>query len=266
MASATKDTWSANQYSKFLNERTRPAVELLRRVPLAEPKRVIDLGCGPGNSTAVLADRYPNANLSGIDSSPDMIQKAKTTLPDVPFDVADLTTFKADGPVDLLFSNAVFQWLPGDSRIQILSRLIEQLSAGGSLAFQVPFNLSEPSHESMRETAFTPNTPWVETFKRTNPVRDEFPSPVELYDGMKPLCSELDIWKTTYYHVLENHEAIVEWVKGTGLRPFIDPLSDSVREEFLQSYLAKLRDAYPIQHDGKVLLPYPRLFVVATKA
>ncbi|KAJ4264269.1 hypothetical protein NW762_005464 [Fusarium torreyae] len=259
MAQANKDTWSADQYSKFINERTRPASDLLARVPNASPKRVVDIGCGPGNSTAVLAERYPNAQLSGFDSSADMIKKAKKTLPDVSFEVADVQTFNPDGPVDVLFSNAVFQWLPNGKRIEIISKLIEHLAPGGSLAFQVPYNLSEPSHVSMRETANAPNTPWEETLKRANISRDEFPSPVELYDGLKHLCSEIDIWKTTYFHTMENHEGIVEWVKGTGLRPYIDPLSDSEREAFLKHYVAKLKEGYPSQKDGKVLLPYPRL-------
>ncbi|KAH7129598.1 putative O-methyltransferase [Dactylonectria estremocensis] len=265
MVSASRDTWSAKQYSKFINERTRPAVELLNRVQVASPKTVVDLGCGPGNSTAVLAEKYPDANVAGIDSSPDMIQKAKATLPGVSFDVADLEAFKPDGPVDVLFSNAVFQWLPSGRRIQIITQLLEHLSVGGTLAFQIPFNMSEPSHMAMRETAFAPGMPWVDTLRHTNPVREEFPTPNELYDGLKAHCSELDIWRTTYIHIMENHEAIIEWVKGTGLRPFIDPLSEIERQEFLQTYLQRLRDVYPVQEDGKVLLPYPRLFVVATR-
>lgn len=258
--------WSAKQYAKFLDERTRPSRDLLARVPLAAPKRVIDLGCGPGNSTAVLAERYPEADLSGIDSSPDMIRQAKETLPSVPFDIADLQTYQPEGgAVDLLFSNAVFQWLPGDIRLRIITDLVASLAPGGSLAFQVPNNLSEPSHVLMRETAFAPGTPWEATMRRANPGRDEFQTHVELYDALSPLCSGVDIWETKYFHTLENHEAIVEWVKGTGLRPFVDPLSDAERTGFLAEYLNRLRKAYPSQQDGKVLLPYPRLFVVATK-
>ncbi|KAH7122195.1 putative O-methyltransferase [Dactylonectria estremocensis] len=266
MTSVQKDTWSANQYSRFLNERTQPSRDLLARVPLASPKRVIDLGCGPGNSTAVVAERYPDAKLSGIDSSADMIQKAKGTLPDVSFDVADLTTFKPGGEVDLYFSNAVFQWLPSGRRIEIIGQLVEHLSSGGVLAFQVPFNVSEPSHAAMSETAFAPDTAWEETMRRVKPGRDEFPTPAELYDGLRPLCSDVQIWKTTYFHTLENYEAIVEWVKGTGLRPFLDPLSETERDGYLKEYLARLKKVYPTQNDGKVLLPYPRLFLVATKA
>ncbi|KAM0346294.1 hypothetical protein ACHAPU_005724 [Fusarium lateritium] len=266
MARANKDTWSADQYSKFLDERTRPVLDLIARVPNVSPKRVVDVGCGPGNSTVVLAERYPNAQVSAFDSSADMIKKAKKVLPGVSFEVADLLTYSPDGPIDVLFSNAVFQWLPNGKRIEIVSRLLDHVAPGGSLAFQVPVNLDEPSHASMRETADTPNQPWSDAIKRANISRDQFPSAVEIYDGLRHLCSQLDIWQTTYVHVMENHEGIVEWVKGTGLRPYLDPLSDSEREAFIESYLAKLKERYPSQKDGRVLLAYPRLFVVATKA
>lgn len=260
------DDWSAKQYAKFLNERTRPSRDLLAQVPLASPKRAIDLGCGPGNSTAVLAERYPNANISGIDSSEDMIRKARETLPELSFDVADLEKFTPNEPVDLFFSNAVFQWLPGKTRIQIITHLVEKLSPGGVLAFQVPNNLSEPSHVAMRETAQAQNTPWAKTLSRVDLGRDEFHTASELHDALSPLCSDVDIWEVRYFHTMENHEAIVEWVKGTGLRPFINPLSESEREAYLQHYLGRIKELYPTQRNGTVLLPYPRLFVVATKA
>lgn len=263
---AKDDDWSAKQYAKFLNERTRPSRDLLAQVPLASPKRAIDLGCGPGNSTAVLAERYPDANISGIDSSEDMIRKAKETLPGLSFGIADLETFTPDEPVDLLFSNAVFQWLPGKTRVQTITRLVENLAPGGVLAFQVPNNLSEPSHVAMRDTAHAPDTPWAETLSRVNLGRDEFHTPSELHEALSPLCSDVDIWETRYFQTMESHEAIVEWVKGTGLRPFINPLSEAEREGYLKHYLVRIKELYPMQRDGTVLFPYPRLFVVATKA
>lgn len=264
---STSHKWNPDQYTKFLSERTQPSRDLLSRVPLSSPKQIIDLGCGTGNSTEVVAQRYADASISGIDSSPEMIAKAKRTYPHVSFDVANLETLKTDGQVDLLFSNAVFQWLPGAKRIEIITGLVqEHVSSGGVLAFQVPFNMSEPSHASMQETATAPGTLWEETLKRANPTRDEFPTPSELYDGLKPLCSDVQVWRTTYYHVMENHEAIVEWVKGTGLTPYIEPLSTEERDGFLRHYLDLIKKAYPTQHDGRVLLAYPRLFVVATKA
>ena len=264
-----RDIWSAAQYLKFNTERTRAARDLLARVPLRAPRRIVDLGCGPGNSTSVLAGKYPNAHLSGIDSSSDMIRKAREVLPGLSFEIAELETFEpnksGEPPVDLFFSNAVMQWLPGPRRLPIISKLLQQLSAGGVLAIQVPDNLSEPCHAAMREVAFTPGTPWEDALRRVSPVRDEFPSPSEIYDTLLPFSSSIDIWGSTYFHVLESHEAIVEWLKGTGLRPFLNPLTTQERDQFLSTYLARLKVLYSSQLDGKVLLPYPRRFVVAIK-
>lgn len=268
MQSTASTNWNADQYTKFLAERTQPSRDLLSRVPLSSPKRIIDLGCGPGNSTEVVAQRYTDAAISGIDSSPDMIAKARHTYPDVSFEVADLEALETDGKVDLLFSNAVFQWLPNGRRIDIIASLVRDhvIPGGGVLAFQVPFNMSEPSHAGMQEAATAPGSIWAETLRRANPKRDEFPTPAELYDGLKPLCSDVQIWRTTYYHVMENHEAIVEWVKGTGLRPYVEPLSPEEKDGFLKHYLDIIKRDYPTQNDGRVLLAYPRLFVMAQKA
>ncbi|PKS05470.1 hypothetical protein jhhlp_008847 [Lomentospora prolificans] len=260
-----KHDWSAQQYSKFLSERTRPARDLLAQVRLDAPRKVVDLGCGPGNSTEVLARRYPGSEISGIDSSPDMIRRAREILPQHSFEVADLTAFEPIEPIDLYFSNAVFQWLPGDVCLRTITRLVTHLAPGGVLAFEVPINFSEPSHVAMRETAAVPNSPWAETLRGVK-ARDAFPSASELTDALAPLCSEVDIWETRYFHVMQDHEAIVEWVKGTGLRPYIDPLSESEKEGFLRDYLARLKRMYPLQKNGTILLPYPRLFLVATKA
>ncbi|KAL2826659.1 S-adenosyl-L-methionine-dependent methyltransferase [Aspergillus cavernicola] len=259
---ATKD-WSANQYLKFEAERTRPSRDLLAQVRLQSksPKRVVDLGCGPGNSTAVLLSQYPDARLTGMDSSLDMIQKARATLPDVEFAVDDLSTYSPGEPVDLFFSNAVFQWLPRGERLQVIKRLIESQPSGGVFAFQVPDNLTEPSHVAMRETAA--DGPWAETLSTAG--RDSFQSPQEIYDELKPICADVDIWHTHYNHSLESHQAVVEWVKGTGLRPFIDPLSPADKESFLKAYRGRLEQLYPKSVDGRVLLRYPRLFVVTVR-
>ncbi|KAL4742461.1 S-adenosyl-L-methionine-dependent methyltransferase [Aspergillus similis] len=253
--------WSAKQYLKFEAERTRPARDLLAQVPLRSPRSVVDLGCGPGNSTAVLISRYPDARVAGMDSSPDMIRKARETLPGIEFTVDDLGTYTPKEPVDLFFSNAVFQWLPRGRRLEIIKRLIQAQPSGGAFAFQVPDNLAEPSHVAMREIAA--NGPWSSTLNSVD--RESFQSPHELYDELKPLCAEVNIWHTYYNHSLENHEAVVEWVKGTGLRPFIDPLSRPDRESFLKAYLGRLEQLYPKSYDGRVLLRYPRLFVVAVR-
>jgi trans-aconitate 2-methyltransferase len=257
--------WSAAQYLKFEKDRTRPARDLLAQVPLTNPRRVIDLGCGPGNSTALLRDRYPSAALIGMDSSPDMLKKARTTLPDVTFEQGDMATYTpSEGTVDLLYSNAAFQWLSSDQRVSTYKRLLKSQPSGGVLAVQVPDNFNEPSHSNMRSIA--KKGPWAEILEPLKPAREKMDEPQELYDALKPLCAEVDLWHTFYYHVLEDHAAVVEWVKGTGLRPFLDPLDEDMKSAFLEEYLSAIKDSYPSSVDGKVILRFPRLFLVATKA
>jgi trans-aconitate 2-methyltransferase len=257
--------WSADQYLKFAEERTRPARDLLAQIRAEAPQRVVDLGCGPGNSTQVLADRWPNAHVTGMDSSPDMVDKARKTLPQLDFELGDLATWTPSGrPVDVYFSNAVFQWMPSDQRLPLISRLIQTQAPGGVFAFQVPDNFLEPSHAMMRETA-ADGGPWTAVLKDRQPALAKFQSAQDIYNHLSPLCASLNIWHTHYYHILDSHEAVVEWVKGTGLRPFIDPLSDEDRQAFVASYLARLQSVYPTCVDGKVILKYPRLFVVAVR-
>ncbi len=260
---ATGD-WSATQYLKFETERTRPVRDLLAQIPLTSPERVVDLGCGPGNSTEVLLKQFPRAHITGMDSSPDMIDKAKKRLPELEFTLGDLNSFEQKEPADLLYSNAVYQWVPHGERIPIFTRLVESLKPGGVFAFQVPDNFNEPSHRGMREVADAGS--WSETLQRVITFRKAFQTPHELYDSLKPLCSDINIWHTYYYHILDDHQAIVEWVKGTGLRPYLDPLSSPDRDLFLKEYLARIEKEYTPLVDGKVCLRYPRLFLVAVRA
>lgn len=260
---ATKD-WNATQYLKFEDERTRPCHDLASRVPFRHPRKIVDLGCGPGNSTAVLASLFPESHLIALDSSADMIEKARTKLPDIQFTVTDLNSFTPSEPVDLYFSNAVLHWLSSADRVNTMTRLIGSQASGGVFAFQVPDNLDEPSHEAMRQTAA--NGPWAKTLGSLQGGRDTFQTPREVYDVLKPLCSNIDIWHTTYYHVLDNHQAIVEWLKSSGLKPFIDPLSPEERAAFLDAYLNRLKESYPSCNDGKVILRFPRFFMVAVRA
>lgn len=255
--------WSSAQYLKFANQRARPALDLLSQVPLSSPSRVLDVGCGPGNSTELLVERYPSANVRGIDSSPDMIAQARKTLPNVRFELVDLMKYEVGEPVDLMFSNAVLHWVPADERISVMQKLVRSLQPGGVFAMQVPDNYHEPSHSSMRATAAS--GPWSDTLGPLKPALEPFDSPQRIYDALKPLCESVDIWHTAYQHPLESHEGIVEWVKGTGLRPFLDPLGKEDRRGFLEGYLGRLREEYPVSGDGRVLLRYPRLFVVALR-
>jgi trans-aconitate 2-methyltransferase len=253
--------WSATQYLKFEDERSRPAAELLARVPLAEPRRIVDIGCGPANSTELLLARYPGAEVVGLDSSPEMLAAARKRLPRMTFVEADATLWTPDAPVELLYSNATFQWVRGHR--DVAKRLLATLPAGGVLALQMPDNLSEPTHRLMHEVAL--KGPWRQKFAA--PIeREEIPQATVYYDLLKPLAAKVDIWTTIYNHPLADAAAILEWVRGTGLRPYLARLTPDEERAYLADYLTRLRDAYAPLIDGRVLLRFPRLFIVAVKS
>lgn len=251
--------WSASQYLKFEDERTRPARDLLAQIPLASARKVYDLGCGPGNSTELLVERYPDAEVTGIDSSDDMLRQARERLPRCRFVQADLTDWHAPDDADILYSNATFQWVR--DHLSVLKRLLVALKSGGVLAVQMPDNTNEPSHVWMREVANEPQ--WRGLIAPAALAREDLPSPEDYYNALRPLCPRLDIWHTHYQHALAGPGAVTEWFKGTALRPFIDPLTPEQRQAFLQAYTARIAAAYPARYDGKVLLRFPRLFIVA---
>lgn len=261
--------WSANQYLKFGDERTRAVRELVAQIPLAEPARIVDVGCGPGNSTAVLAARFPGAHISAMDSSPDMLARARRALPGVEFAQGHLETYEPEPGADLVFGNAVFHWLRLEDRIPTILRLLRTQRPGGVLAFQVPDNYEEPTHRAMRETALL-DGPWFEHFQALpadrRPDFDPIETPADYYNALIPLCDKVDIWHTFYQHPLDSPSSIVEWVKGSGLQPFLNALPDQeVRDAYLRAYEKRIAELHPKLADGKVLLRYPRLFVIATR-
>jgi trans-aconitate 2-methyltransferase len=253
--------WSARQYLRFEDERTRPSRDLLAQVPLARARLVIDLGCGPGNSTELLAERYPQAEIVGLDSSPDMLRQARERLPQCAFTQADLATWMPGEPADLLFANAVFQWVPDHP--SVLRRLVEALPQGGVLAVQMPDNTTEPALALMQEVAA--NGPWAANAAVAEAARADLPKPEFYYDLLKPLCARVDLWHTVYNHVMAGPEGVVEWFKGSSLRPFIAALDAGMRDDFLGAYLAQIARHYSRRFDGHVLLKFPRLFIVATR-
>lgn len=255
--------WDDAQYKKFIDARTRPAAELLARVHVpidaAAKARVIDLGCGPGNSTELLVQRFPNAQIIGVDSSEQMLKSARSALPQLEFVLADVSTFEPPQPVDVLFANALFQWVPDHERV--FPRLLGMLRPGGWLAIQMPNNFDEPTHRLMREVILR-YLPDLSSVKR----HPQISSSEQYYDLLAPRTNHIDIWQTRYDQVMPDAAAIVEWVKGTGLRPFLEALPPNDQAAFLRDYEQEVAKAYPKRVDGKLLFPFPRLFIVCSVA
>ena len=253
--------WSAFQYVKFEEERTRPVRDLVARIPNPDVVSAADIGCGPGNSTEVLRERYPEARIVGLDSSTDMIEAARRRLPDIAFEVADIRQWRPNRPLDVILANAVLQWIPDHETL--LPALIAKLKPKGALAVQMPDNLEEPSHRLMGELAS--DGPWAAKLKDAAAARAERHGAEWYFRLLRSHARKVDVWRTTYFHPLADARAIVDWLRGTGLRPFLDPLEENEREAFLAHYEEAIAKAYPAEADGTVLLPFPRLFVVAVR-
>jgi len=263
-----KPTWSANQYVTFEDERTRPVRDLLAAVPPIAAQQVIDIGCGPGNSTEVLAARYPGAAVYGIDSSQDMIAAALARgMAGASFVVEDIEHWlqagesAAGGPrFDVILANAVLQWVRKHERV--LPALAGRLAPGGALTVQVPNNLNEPAHRLMREIAS--DGPWASKLAPAVATRTSVGEPNWYHELLSGAGYRTDVWQTTYYHPLPGGvSAVVEWFKGSGLRPFLDKLSADEQGDYLARYQEALTRHFAVLPDGSVLLPFPRLFIVA---
>ena len=255
-------SWSATQYTKFEDERNRPIRDLLSQMPNTGVAQAADIGCGPGNSTELLQQRFPEATVMGMDSSANMIEAAQKRLPDHRFEIADIATWGNPGPFDVILANAALQWLPDHA--SLLPALLGKLAAGGSLAVQMPDNLDEPAHRLMREVAA--DGPWAEKLSRASDARSSRHTAEWYYRVLHDHGATVNIWRTVYHHPLAGGAgAVVEWFKGTGLRPFLDPLDADERAAYLARYQAEVAQAYPALRDGTVLLPFPRLFFVATR-
>lgn len=254
-------TWNPSQYLKFESERTQPARDLASRIVLDAPHRIVDLGCGTGTSTAVLCHRWPEAQVSGIDSSDEMIARCKQGQPDLTWYQQDITNWSPKENYDLIFSNAAFQWIRKLSLV--LPKLMSCLPPRGVLAFQVPNNESSPYHQCILEVA--DSVRWKEKVGSVRSPLTYKPSSF-YYDLLSPLSSKLEIWETKYYQTMEDHQAIVEWVSGTGLRPYLQALpTDQDQDAFKADLLEKYQEAFSTGSDGKVLFPFNRQFVIACK-
>jgi trans-aconitate 2-methyltransferase len=254
-------SWDPNQYLKFADERTRPAVELLGRVPIDHPKRVIDLGCGPANSTALLKKRWPKAEVTGLDRAPEMLAAAREKYPKLKWIESRIESWESAKPFDLVFSNAALQWVPDHAAL--FPRLFGQVAPGGVLAIQMPANQYSPVHLILREVAKNPA--WEKNLQ--NAARAiHVEAPIFYYDLFASLASRVDLWETEYQHVMKSAPAILEWVRGTALRPYLEALTDEDQQRhFEQLVLARIEEQYPRRGDRKVLFPFRRLFLVAVR-
>lgn len=252
-------TWSPQVYLKFEDERTRPARDLLAQVRLSSPRRIIDVGCGPGNSTELLVARWPEAEVVGIDNSEPMLAEARKRLPAGRFVLGDANAWVPEPGADVVFANAMYQWVP--DHLRQLPRVLAGIEPGGVLAVQMPDNLMQPMHVLMREVAAT--VPFAG--KLAGAARSPLPPPSAYYDALSPHAERVDIWHSSYNHVMTDAAAIVEWVKGTGLSPFLQRLDGREQEEFLRRYREAIAKAYPPAADGKVLMSFQRLFIIAER-
>jgi len=250
--------WDPDQYLKFHGPRIRPALDLLGRIELEGPSEVYDLGCGPGNVTGFIQSKWPEATVIGIDSSTEMLTQARDKHPKLAWRQADLNTWAPERPADLLYSNAVFQWL--ESHDNLFPRLAGHVRQGGILAFQMPRNWNAPSHATMHDVVA--DSPWKDRLAphlRHDPVAP----PETYYDLLRPHVAEIDIWETEFLQILEGANAVAEWTKGSALKPLLDALNDDEEAAFFADYSARMQKLYPRRDDGKTLYPFRRLFVVA---
>jgi trans-aconitate 2-methyltransferase len=255
--------WNPGLYRRYEDERTRPAAELLARVPLAHASLALDLGCGPGNSTQLLVQRFPAAQIIGIDNSPAMVRSAAARLPQVRFELADVASWEPQSRQrpDLIFANATLQWVPDHPRL--LPWLFSLLAPDGVLAIQMPDNYQEPTRRLMRELA--DRAPWNAFLGDADQVRTQLLSIQGYYDLLVTEAARVDVWLTIYQHPMASAAAILEWLRATGLRPFLEPLSEQLRATFLAEYELRIDAAYPPRADGQRLLAFPRMFIVAQR-
>lgn len=256
--------WNPELYRRFEDERTRPARELLARIPLNSAHLVYDLGCGPGNSTELLAQRFTSAEVVGTDNSPAMLASARERLPGARFELSDIATWQPhpDRAPDLIYANASLQWLAQHD--QLFPRLFAALAPGGVLAVQMPDNLDQPSHRLMSELAG--EAPFAAAIGETGSLRGRLQTVGRYYDLLIGQAAAVDVWHTVYQHPMDSPAAIVEWLRSTGLRPFLDRLATpALQQRYLAEYEQRMAHAYPVRADGRRLLAFPRLFIVARR-
>lgn len=256
--------WDPGQYLKFGDHRLRPGLELLGRIDCPAPRRIYDLGCGTGALTRALATRWPQAAVIGVDRSQEMLDQAQAAPSPVQWQQADLRCWRPDSPPDILYSNATLHWIEGHR--EFFPRLLSQLTPGGTLAVQMPLSWDLPSHRLMRDVLATGDGtcgPLGDEALRLSVGRKWVEDAAFYYDLLTSVSDRIDIWETEYLQILTGDDPVLEWVKGTGLRPVLDGLDEVQGALFLTEYRQRLRQAYPRRADGSTLYPFRRLFIVA---
>ncbi|MDP4178964.1 MAG: methyltransferase domain-containing protein [Bacillota bacterium] len=251
--------WNSVQYLMFKNERTQPAIDLVNRINIEKPKKILDIGCGPGNSTQVLADKFPDSYILGVDSSSNMIDTAKRDYLNLDFKICDAGKELSilDNDFDVVFSNACIQWIPNHN--QLLRNIMGLLKPNGVLAVQTPMNYNEPIHKIIGE--ISTNEKWKSEF--SNPRVFYNLTQSEYFDLLSEISSEFCMWETIYFHKLKSHKDIMEWYRSTGLRPYLNVLSDEKKKLFEQDVFEKVVEEYPIQKNGSIIFRFPRFFFTA---
>lgn len=254
-------SWDSAQYLKFKRERTQPSIDLIGRIALSDPETILDVGCGPGNSTEQLKRRYPRAAVYGVDNSEEMLSAAREKYPDIRFGFCDVSRDlgQLGDTYDVVFSNACLQWVPDHP--SLLRELMRLLKKGGVLAVQVPMNYDEPIHRIIGETIRSEK--W--RGRIGEPRIFHTLSPEAYYDLLSALTPEFSLWETVYFHRMRSHADILEWYGGTGLRPYLDRLSPEEGEAFQRDIFRAVERAYPKRSNGEIIFRFPRLFFTAVK-
>ncbi|HLW55250.1 MAG TPA: methyltransferase domain-containing protein [Candidatus Angelobacter sp.] len=253
--------WDANLYLKFSGQRGRPAADLVAQIALENPQRIVDLGCGTGNSTEQVQQRWPNADITGVDNSSDMLSQARANHPGWKWVESTVEAWEPKGQVDLIFSNACLHWVADHATL--FPRLFGYVAPGGAMAVQMPNSYHLPAHTVMHDVAADPRAPWAKTIGSVTETYSVKPIAF-YYDLLRKQASRLNIWQTEYLQIMDGPEAVLDWVSSTAMRRFTEPLpNDEQRKEFRKRCLERIRLVYPANDQGKTLFPYFRMFVVA---
>ena len=250
--------WDPDSYLKFEDERTQPSHDLVSRIDLVRPASIIDIGCGPGNSTMVLRQRWPLSRIIGLDLSPEMIAKAKETYPRENWLMADAAGWECDERFDVVFSNATLQWIPNHEFL--IRKLWNLMNISGALAVQVPANTDSPLYQAV--STVSRRNEWKEALSGCGELFT-YHDPEFYYDLLSADAKRVYVWRTTYYHLMADHQGLIDWYASTGMRPYLERLADSQRHSFREQVLEKIRGRFPRRQDGKILFPFRRLFFIA---